>query len=67
MKEQVRSINVSLYPRDWAEIDRVSRQSGLFSRSGALRLILQQWRDLTQSPQVLRQPMVDKSTEAENV
>jgi len=55
--DRVEPGNVSLYPRDWADIDRIATESGIKSRSGALRLILQEWRDYTDN-----QPQEKQST-----
>ena len=43
-KKKVVPRNVSLYPQDWHDIQRVAQRTGVRSISAALRFILQEWR-----------------------
>jgi len=36
--------NISLYQKDWEDIEQVAEQSGVKSISAAVRIILQEWR-----------------------
>jgi hypothetical protein len=34
-----------MYRSDWMDVERVARQTGIKTRSGAMRIIMQQWRE----------------------
>jgi len=46
--ERVEAHNISMYPADWNDVYRVGRESNIKSLSGALRIIMQEWRELKQ-------------------
>lgn len=52
--EKVEARNVTMYPRDWAVVERLALSSGVQSLSGALRLIVQEWRALKRQEQRLQ-------------
>lgn len=43
-EEKVEAHTLSLYPSDWDSLNKVARETGARSISGALRIILQEWR-----------------------
>jgi len=44
--ERTEAHNVSLYPSDWRDVERIAQETGIRSTSAALRLILQEWRQI---------------------
>lgn len=45
MPEEVEAHNITMYRSDWMDVERVARQTGIKTRSGAMRIIMQQWRE----------------------
>jgi hypothetical protein len=45
-EEKSEAHNISLYPQDWRDVEKVAEQSGVRSISAALRIILQEWRQI---------------------
>lgn len=46
MESRVEARNVSMYPSDWADVDKKSLAMNIRSTSATLRVILQEWREL---------------------
>jgi len=45
MPEEVEAHNITMYRSDWKDVERVAHQTGIKTRSGAMRIIMQQWRE----------------------
>lgn len=43
-KQKIEGRQVSMYPEDWATVEALSKEIGLNNTSGALRLIINDWR-----------------------
>jgi hypothetical protein len=54
VQEKVEVRAVSMYPEDWAEVEVLARTQRL-SISGALRKIVQEWRDLREPTSVAKE------------
>jgi hypothetical protein len=54
MQEKVEVRAVSMYPEDWTEVEVLARTQRL-SISGALRRIVQEWRDLHEPTPVAKE------------
>jgi len=52
--EKVEARNVTMYPGDWADVERLAITSGVQSLSGALRIIVREWRAFKRQERITR-------------